>query len=238
MTPHNKAKKDDVAPVVIMCGDPLRAKWIAENSLQDAKLINDVRGMLGFTGVYGNKRITVMGHGMGIPSMGIYSYELFNFYDVETIIRVGSAGSYIKEINVGDVVIAKDAASYSTYASEIGLETSEGLNILPATAELVDLAQAEAKLSARSVGLCRAYSSDAFYNKYTLEENIKRSGNSSVVEMEAFALYANAIKLNKKSLTLLTCSDSFITHEELSANDRQTQFTDMVKLALDMAATI
>jgi purine-nucleoside phosphorylase len=236
MTPHNRAKKEDVAKVVLMPGDPLRAKWISETFLQDAKLINDVRGMFGFTGTYKGKKITVMAHGMGIPSIGIYSYELFKFYEVDTIIRIGSAGSYVKEINVGDVIIAKDASAYSTYAEDIGLDVKD--HILAASEDLVELAVKTAQESHINASLCRAFSSDTFYSKYTLEESIKRSQGASVVEMEGFALYANAIKLQKKALMLLTCSDSFITKEELSIEERQTKFKDMVTLAFDIADKI
>jgi purine-nucleoside phosphorylase len=236
VTPHNNAKKEDVATVAVMPGDPLRAKWIAETFLKDAALINEVRGMLGFTGTYNGKRITVMGHGMGIPSAGIYTYELFKLYDVDAIIRVGSAGSYVKEINVGDVVIAVDASSYSSYAGDLGVEVKG--NVLPASEELVSLARETAKALRIDARECRAFSSDTFYSKYSLEERIKQSHGASVVEMEAFAIYANAIKLQKKALALLSCSDSFITGAALSADDRQRKLSDMITLALNIAIKI
>lgn len=236
MTPHNKAQKEEVAKVAIMPGDPLRAKWIAEGFLEKVKLINDVRGMFGYTGIYNGKRLTVMGHGMGIPSAGIYTYELFKFYEVDAIIRVGSAGSYVKEINTGDIVIALDASSYSSYAGDIGVGAVG--NVLPASAELIVLARETAKELNIRVRECRAHTSDTFYNKYSLEENIKHSIGASVVEMEAFAIYANAIKLQKKALALLSCSDSLLTGEALSSDDRQNKFKDMIMLALNTAIKI
>jgi purine-nucleoside phosphorylase len=216
-----------------MPGDPLRAKWISETFLKDAFLVNDVRGMLAYTGFFNNKKITVMGHGMGIPSMGIYSYELYKFYDVDTILRIGSAGGYAKNVHIGDVLIAKDTLSYSLYADDIGVDVKD--NILLATDSLVKLAELTAKELSVKINACRVFCSDSFYNKYTLEENIKRSNNASAVEMESFALYANALKLNKKALTLLTCSDSFVNEGNMTTAERQNSFNDMVNLALNIA---
>jgi len=234
MTPHNSAKKEDVAPAVLMCGDPLRAKWLSENYFENSKLINEVRGMFAYTGTYKGKRLTVMGHGMGIPSMAIYSWELFKFYGAEFIIRMGTTGSYSKDINVGNLVIAKDVFSYSNYASEIGLDVHD--HIIETDTKLVQLARDTAKKLNLNAHVCRVFSSDSFYNKYTLEENIARSGNSEVVEMEAFALYANANKLGKKALALLTCSDSLVVPGvELSPEERQRKLSDMALLALNIA---
>ncbi|GMO14665.1 MAG: purine-nucleoside phosphorylase [Termitinemataceae bacterium] len=232
MTPHNKAKKDEIAPVAIMPGDPLRAQWIAKNNLEDARLVNDVRGIFAYTGAHNGKLFTVMAHGMGIPSIGIYTWELFKFYEVKTIIRVGSAGSYSKQIKVGDVIIAKDAASFSPYASDIGVPAPEG--ILAATPLLVERACQNAERLGISAHCCRVFSSDSFYNKYSVEENIKRSHGAEAVEMEAFGLYANAQALGKNALTLLTCSDSLVTGESMSAEARQTSFSGMVKLAFEI----
>jgi purine-nucleoside phosphorylase len=232
-TPHNRAKENDFAKTVLMPGDPLRAKWISETFLKDAKLINDVRGMLGFTGLYKDKKVSVMGHGMGIASIGIYSYELFKFYGVETILRVGSAGAYSEKIKVGDIIIAESAFSFSTYADEVGVEVKN--NTLNATPSLVNLTKETAKELGLSFFEGKVYSSDAFYNKYTLQENIQRTQGCAAVEMEAFALYANAIKLSKQALTILTCSDSLVTGDSLSAEDRQTSFSAMIKLALAVA---
>lgn len=233
MTPHNKAKKDDIAPVVIMPGDPLRAKWIAETRLENPRLVNDVRGMLAFTGTYKNMPLTVMAHGMGVPSIGIYTWELFKFYDVKTIIRIGSAGSYSKEIHVGEVIIAEDVSSFSTFAEDVGVSAPGG--ILGATPALVSLAQETASTLKLKAHTCRVFCSDTFYSKYTLEENIRRSQDAKAVEMEGFALYANAKALNKQALVLLTCSDSLVTGEEMSADERQTRFGDMVGLSFEIA---
>lgn len=242
MTPHNKAKREDIAEVTIMPGDPLRAKWIAENFLENARLVNDVRGMFAFTGSYKGKQVTVMAHGMGIPSIGIYTWELFKFYDVKTIIRAGSAGSYSKDIKLGDVIIAKDAASFSSYAEEIGVDASDGADnrcgILAASKELVESAEKCAAGFGISAQSCRVFSSDCFYNKYSLEENIKRAHGAKAVEMEAFGLYANAIKLKKNAVTLLTCSDSIVTGEAMSAEERQNSFSGMIKLALELTKNI
>ena len=235
-TPHNEAEKGQIAKVVLMPGDPLRAKWIAENFLQDAELVNKVRGIYAYTGYYNGKRISVMAHGMGIPSVGIYSYELFKFYDVETIIRVGSTGSLKKEVNLGDVFIASSSTSFSNYADEIGVEVKN--NTLYPTKEILDLAIHTAKEQNIDFYIGNVASADAFYNKYTPEEFSEKYNNALVVEMEAFGLYANAIKTNKKALTLLTCSDSLVANEEMTPSDRQTSFNKMIKLALSVAEKI
>jgi purine-nucleoside phosphorylase len=229
MTPHNRAKKQDIAKTVIMPGDPLRAKWIANKFLSKAKLVNNIRGMLAFTGLYKNKKITVMGHGMGIPSIGIYSFELYKFYDVSVIIRAGSCGAYQSDIDLGDVLIAKEASSFSIYPKEIGLNLKN--NILEASPKLIRTASLTAEELNIKNRICRIFSSDSFYNQYSLKENIKRSGNASAVEMEAFGLYANALKLKKQALAILTCCDSLVTKEEMSAKEREPTFTDMVRLA-------
>ncbi|WP_391592020.1 Purine nucleoside phosphorylase [[Mycoplasma] cavipharyngis] len=237
MTPHIKAKKSDFAKVVLMPGDPLRAKWIADNFLTDVVQINDVRGMLGFTGKYQNKRISVMGHGMGNPSMGIYSYELFNpeMFDVDTIIRVGSCGSLDLNFKLNDVIIADQTYSESSYAKGIGITTDHG--VLLASSSLVTLAQAKAKNLNIATKTARSYASDVFYNVENYQQTVTRT-KAAVVEMEAFALYANAIKFNKQALVLLTVSDSLITHESMSADQRQTGFKNMIQLGLDMAVEL
>jgi purine-nucleoside phosphorylase len=233
MTPHNKAKKEDVAKTVIMPGDPLRAKWISENFMENPKLINDVRGMFAYTGKYKDKDVTVMAHGMGIPSIGIYSYELYHFYDVNSIIRIGSAGALSKDINVGDVIITKDVTSFSNYAEDLGIDVQN--RTLAGTQELTDLAIETARELNINAEICRVFCSDSFYNKYSLEESIKRSQNAKAVEMEGFALFANALHLKKKALMLLTCSDSLVTGESMNADERQTKFANMVKLGFETA---
>lgn len=233
MTAHNNAKKGEISKIVLMPGDPLRAKWIAENFLINAKLVNEVRGMLAYSGTYKNKNISVMGHGMGIPSIGIYSCELFDVYDVDVIIRVGSAGSYVKNINIGDLVLAKDCYSESTFAENIGIKSVN--NKLSATKEICDLIIETSKEINVDLTVATVHSSDVFYgSKFCVDELIQRS-KSDVVEMESFGLYANAIKLNKKAATLLTCSDSLVTHEAMTANERQVSFKKMIVLALETA---
>ena len=236
MTPHNSAKKEDIAKIVLMPGDPLRAKWMAENFLTNPKLVNEVRGMLAFTGEYNNKKITIMGHGMGIASVGIYSYELFHFYDVDVIIRVGSAGSYSKDINVGDLILTKEAYSESSFASLIGVNTTN--NVIEGNVWLNNLIKKTAAENNIALKEARIHSSDIFYGSKRSLEEIIADTKAQAVEMEAFALFANATKLNKKAATLLTCSDSLVTHEAMSAQDRQTKFVNMVNLALKTALKI
>lgn len=231
MTPHISSKKNEIAKIVIMPGDPLRAKWIAENFLKDIVEVNSVRGMLAYTGTYKDKKVTIMGHGMGIPSIGIYSFELFKFYDVDLIIRVGSAGTYVKDIKLGDVLIVENAYSDSTYAEIIGLDVKN--KMIPANKEMVDLAYETSKQSGIEAKKVNCHSADVFYSNFTHEEWVKKS-NSKVVEMESFGLFANSIVLNKKSLCLLTCSDSLVTHESMPPEERQMGFSKMVKLSLDI----
>ena len=232
MTPHIKAKKTDFAKVVLMPGDPLRAKWIAENFLEDAQQINDIRGMLAFTGKYKGKKVSIMGHGMGIPSIGIYSYELFKFFNVETIIRIGSAGAYKREVQVGSVALVKEAISESTFADLLNVKTDN--NVLYPSKEINEVIQNTAKELSINLLNPRIHSSDIFYGVRSVDQIVEKT-NADLVEMESFALFANAKLLNKKAACLLTCSDSLVTHEAMSAEDRQTKFVDMVKLALESA---
>ena len=231
MTAHNRAKFGEIAKVVLMPGDPLRAKWIAETFLEDVTLVNDVRGMFCFTGTYKGKTISVMAHGMGIPSIGIYSYELFKFYDVDTIIRIGSTGSYVPEVNVNDVILVDESYSESTYASVMGVTNDP---VLHASKDINDVIAATAKELNHSLKVGRCHSSDVFYSNKQLNELVE-STKSICVEMESFGLFANAIYLNKKAATLLTCSDSLVTGESLDPEARQTTFKNMVVLALESA---
>ena len=237
MTPHISAKKGEIAKTVLMPGDPLRAKFIAENFLEDYKLVNEVRGMLAYTGTYKGKDVTVMGHGMGNPSIGIYSYELYKFYDVENIIRVGSCGSYLESINVGEVIVANQATSDSTFADLINIELVN--NSLSASEELLKTCVEVSEELKIKLHIGKVNSSDVFYSdenspKSKLNDEIKK-GNILAVEMEAFALYANAIKLNKNALCILTVSDSLVNHESLSSEDRRTTFKNMMILGLETA---
>jgi purine-nucleoside phosphorylase len=237
MTPHISAKKGEIAKTVLMPGDPLRAKFIAENFLEDYKLVNEVRGMLAYTGTYKGKDVTVMGHGMGNPSIGIYSYELYKFYDVENIIRIGSCGSYLESINVGEVIVANQATSDSTFADLINVELVN--NSLSASEELLKTCVKVSEELKIKLHIGKVNSSDVFYSdenspKSKLNDEIKK-GNILAVEMEAFALYANAIKLNKNALCILTVSDSLVNHESLSSEDRRTTFKNMMILGLETA---
>ncbi|MDE5617380.1 MAG: purine-nucleoside phosphorylase [Ureaplasma sp.] len=233
MTPHNNARKEDIAKVVLMPGDPLRAKWIAENFLENAKCVQDVRGMFAFTGTYKNKRITIMAHGMGIPSIGIYSYELFKFYDVDTIIRIGSTGSYSQEVKVNDVVLVDEAFSESTYANLLNLEVKNQVIDAPSK-DLNKIIEETAKELNINLIVGRCHSSDVFYRQISLDELVKTT-KSICVEMEAFALFANAKILNKNAATILTCSDSLVTGESLDPELRQKSFKKMVLIALESA---
>ena len=232
MTPHNSAKYGEIAKIVLMPGDPLRAKWIAENFLTNPVLVNQVRGMYCYTGQYKDMTISIMAHGMGIPSIGIYSYELFKFYDVDTIIRIGSTGSYSNELLVNDVVLVSEAYSESTYADLLNIETNS--HVLQPTKEVNETILNVAKQEGINLKFGRCHSSDVFYRNIPLQELVNQT-KAICVEMEAFALFANAKLLNKQAATILTCSDSLVTGESLDANSRQTTFKKMVLLALNSA---
>jgi purine-nucleoside phosphorylase len=192
--------------------------------------------MLGFTGTYKGKKITVMGHGMGMPSIGIYSYELFHFYKVKNIIRIGSCGSLDKNINLGDVIICNEAFSTSPYAEDMGVSV-KNKTLKPSAALLKKCKAVAHKFNIKNCVESKVLCEDAFYNKYTVAQKVQRSRGGKVVEMEAFALYANAIKTKANALCLLTVSDSLVTHKSMSPEQRQTTFKDMVTLALETAIT-
>ena len=233
MTVHNEAKKEDIAKTVLMPGDPMRAKMIAEKYLDDYKLVNSVRGMYAYTGFYKGKRITVMASGMGIPSIGIYSYELYKFYDVDNIIRVGSCGTYTKSLNLYDIVVANDAYSESTYAKDYGYDN----DIMKCSDELYNSFKNTANKNNIKVTSVRAHSSDSFYADINIDDLVNNKG-CSVVEMETFGLYFNAKYLNKKALTICTVSDNLITKEKATTEERQNSFTKMIELALDFAINL
>ena len=233
-TPHISAEKGAFAKTILMPGDPLRAKFIAETFLTDPQLVTSVRNVLGYTGTYKGKPISVMASGMGMPSIGIYSYELFKFYDVENIIRIGSAGSYRDWLNVMDVTLAERAVSASTFAQVQGGVT--GKSIKP-SAELNAAIQRKAKELGIDLKMSVVHSSDVFYSdpsQGTWQDIAERTG-SDCVEMESFALFHNANMLGKRAACLLTISDSFVSHVELTAEERQNSFTEMMKLALETA---
>lgn len=228
MTPHNQAKKEDIAKTVLMPGDPLRAKYIAEKYLEDYKLVNSVRNILAYTGYYKGKKITVMASGMGMPSMGIYSYELYKFYDVDNIIRIGSAGAYSKEINLYDVVLVTESYSMSSYAKVQGYDN----NVIESSSYINNKIREVAIKTNKKIIEGRVHSSDVFY----IDQDIKDFYNNKkclCTEMESFSLLYNALKLNKRAACLLTISDNLETHEETSSEERQTSFNKMIELALD-----
>ena len=231
-TPHNMANIGDIAKVVLMPGDPLRAKYIAETYLDDVVQFNNVRNMFGYTGTYKGKNVSVMGSGMGMPSIGIYSFELFSQYGVEAIIRIGSAGSYREDYEIYDVVLASGAYSESNYAKVL---TGNEASITYPSAELNDLIKATAEELDLDLKEGVIHSSDIFYH---IDEAYKKGiedNNCVAVEMESFALFENAKALNKKAACLLTISDSLVTHEETTAEERQTSFNKMITIALESA---
>lgn len=231
-TPHIGAKLGEIAKTVLMPGDPLRAKFIAENFLEGAAEFNSVRNMFGYTGNYKGKRVSVMGGGMGMPSIGIYSYELFNFYEVDNIIRIGTAGSLKENVKLRDVVIALGASTNSNYALQYCLP---GTFAPIASYDLVKAAVEAAKENNINAVIGNILSSDTFYSADKTALDKWRSMGILAVEMEAAALYMNAAKADKNALCLLTISDCPLTGESLSAEDRQISFTDMMKIALEIA---
>ena len=231
-TAHNNAKANDFAKTVLMPGDPLRAKYIAETYLENPRQVTAVRNMFGYTGTYKGKEISVMGGGMGMPSIGIYSYELFNFYGVDQIIRIGSAGALQDHIKVMDVVIGMGACTDSNYAYQYGLP---GTFAPIADYELMNKAIETAKRQGTNVVVGNVVSSDVFYNADPTVNDRWRSMGVLAVEMEAAALYMNAAKAGKKALCMLTISDHLYTNEFLSAEDRQLGFGKMMEIALELA---
>ena len=229
-TPHIGAKLGDIAETVIMAGDPLRVKFMAETFLDDPVQFNNVRGMLGYTGSYKGKRVSVMGHGMGMPSIGIYTYELFNFYGVKTIIRVGSAGSIQHDLHVGDLVVAMGACTNSNYVSQYELPGSY--------APIADFG-----LVRRAVDTCErlgyhykvgnVFSSDTFYSENAHNDKWINMGVLAV-EMEIAALYMNAARSGNRALGICTISDHILTGEVTTAEERQTTFTHMMDVAFSL----
>ena len=231
-TPHNGAVEGDFAKTVLMPGDPLRAKFIADNYLEDVREVTSVRNMLGFTGTYKGKEVSVMGGGMGMPSIGIYSYELFNFYGVDNIIRIGSAGGLQEDVKLKDVVIGMGACTDSNYAGQFELP---GTYAPIADFGLLRKAVEAAEKLGVNVVVGNVLSSDHFYNLYTDANDRWRGMGVLAIEMEAAALYMNAVKAGKKALCILTISDHLYTGEELPAEERQTGFRQMMEVALETA---
>ena len=233
-TPHNGAENGAFAKTVLMPGDPLRAKFIAENFLENPKLVTSVRNVLGYTGTYNGKEVSVMASGMGMPSIGIYSFELFTQYGVETIIRVGSAGAYTEDLDIYDVVLAESAYSESSYAkTQNGCED----DVMYPSKEVNDNILAAAEKLGIPCKEARIHSSDVFYqdaNRGSFTRYPENFG-AKCVEMESFALFHNANVLGKKAACILTISDSLVTHQETSSDERQNAFTSMMKIALEAA---
>jgi purine-nucleoside phosphorylase len=230
-TPHNAAIAGQIAPTVIMPGDPLRAKFIAETYLESPHCYNTVRGMLGYTGRYKGREVSVQGSGMGIPSMGIYAYELYHFYGVERIIRVGSAGGLSKDIGLRDIVAAVSASTNSNFAAQYGLSGS----IAPtAHYDLLSRAMAVGQEMGIKLHAGNVYTSDVFYDRPEVLKQWADMG-ALAVEMEAAGLYLTAMAAQKEALALLTISDLPLAGQGLSAEDRQTTFTQMMEIALSLA---
>ncbi len=236
-TPHNEASKGDFAKTVLMPGDPLRAKFVADNFLEDAKLVNTVRNCFGYTGTYKGVPVSVMASGMGMPSIGIYSYELYTEYGVENIIRIGSAGSYSPDYNVLDVVLSECAVSDSSYAKY--MSDCDDRVMYPSKV-INDVVMEKAKEFGIDCKLGKVHSADQFYTGPEMGgwQGVAARCQADVVEMESFALFHNANVLGKKATCLLTVSDSFVTAVEIPAEERQTSFKEMMKLALETAIVL
>ena len=231
-TPHIESKKEDIAKVVLMPGDPLRAKFIAENFLENYRQINSVRNCFGYTGTYKGHEVTVFASGMGMPSMGIYSYELFKFYDVDTIIRIGSAGSYTEDLDLYEVLLVEGAYSESTFAKTQGNETR---NILYSNKEVNNKIEEKANELNIKINKGIVHSSDVFYKENENFRELNQNYGCVAVEMETFALLHNANVLNKKASAIVTISDNLVTHKETTSEERQNSFTNMMKIALETA---
>ena len=230
-TPHITAEYGKIAKKVLMPGGPLRAKFIAEEYLQEVECFNTVRNMFGYTGIYKGKEVSVMGSGMGMPSIGIYSYELYKFYDVDSIIRIGSAGAFRDDVHVMDVVIAMGACTNSNFASQYKLN---GTYAPIASYDLLSRAVEVANSQNKKVVVGNVLSSDTFYNDDDDASFSWKKMGVVCVEMEAAALYMNAARLNKKALAMFTISDHIYLDEVLTAQQRQLGFSNMIEIALEM----
>ena len=235
MTPHNEAKYGEIAKNVLMPGDPLRAKYIAETFLENVVQYNNVRGMLGFTGTYKGKKVSVQGTGMGVPSIGIYAHELIAEFGVKNLIRIGTAGSYQENVKIRDVVLAMSASTDSA----INKLRFNGADYAPtANAEMLFKAHEIAKQKGLNVKAGNVFTSDTFYGDDPNAWKKWAKFGVLCVEMETAQLYTTAAKLGANALTLLTISDSFITHEVTSAEERQTTFNEMIEVALETAISL
>ena len=239
MTPHNEAKKEDIEKIVIMPGDPLRAKYIAENFLENYRLVNSVRGMYAYSGEYKGKKITVMAHGMGIPSMGIYSYELYKIYDVECIIRIGSCGAYSKDLNLFDIILSENCYSESNFALTLN---NENCHIVESSSEINEIIKETAKENNIKIYSGNTVCTDCFdfymtdLNKFLAR--IPEGFNPLSAEMESFALFYTAKMLNKKASCIMSVVDSKYIDNKATPEERETGLNNMIKLALDSACKI
>lgn len=229
MTPHIEAKKEEIVKTVIMPGDPLRAKFIAETYLEDAKLVNQVRGMYAYTGKYKGKQITVMASGMGMPSIGIYSYELFKFYDVDLIIRIGTCGAYTDKIKLYDVILAQSVYTDSSFAK---VQNGSEYNVLDSSQEINEKIKETALKNNINLIVGKIHSSDVFYSDFDVTKLYQEKG-CLAAEMESFALYHNAKITGKKAVCLLTVSNNIVTKEETTSEERQKSLKEMIELALN-----
>lgn len=235
MTPHNEAKKEDIAKIVIMPGDPKRATYIAEHYLTDIELVNKVRGCFAYTGNYMGKRITVMASGMGMPSMGIYSYELFKFYDVDVIIRVGSMGAFDESLDLYDVVLVEESCSESSYARN---QDGNMDNVILSDYDLNMTIRQTAKEMGKDITLGRIYSTDVFYQVDPKVEYRNKILGCLGTEMETFSLFHNAKHLGKRATAILTVSDHLRTGKETTPEERETAFHNMMEIALNSTLVI
>ena len=237
MTPHNEAKKGDIARTVIMPGDPLRAKYIAENFLENYRLVNDVRNMYAYTGYYKGTRVTVMASGMGFPSIGIYSYELYKFYDVDNIIRVGSCGAYTPTLKLYDLILVDNSYSESNYAL---VQSNYESHNIKASRWINEIIEDKANELGYNLNVGTVNSTDVFYNENPNLDVSKlyEENGCLAVEMESFALYNNAQLLGKNASCILTVSDNVITKQETTSEEREKSFNNMIKLALESVVEI
>lgn len=231
-TPHNSAVKGDIAETILLPGDPLRAKFIADTFLEDAVQFNTVRNMLGYTGTYKGKRISVMGTGMGVPSIGIYSYELIHFYGVKNLIRVGSCGAFQEDLKLFDVILGMGACTNSSYAHQYNLP---GTYSAIASWELLNKAKLAADEKGIPIRVGNILTSDTFYSSDETAVKKWTDMNVLAVEMEAYALYCNAAAAGVNALVILTVSDSIINKQETTPEEREKSFTRMMEIALELA---
>ena len=239
MTLHNEAKKEDIAKIVIMPGDPLRAKYIAENFLENYKLVNSIRNMYAYTGFYKGKRITVMASGMGMPSMGIYSYELYKFYNVDTIIRIGSCGTFDPKVKVLDTILVEKSYTEGNFSLAMNNKTCKIASASNEISTIIeDVANKENIPLVKGTILCNEYFDPYMENIQILFDRLPKEEKILGSEMESFALYYTAKVLNKNACCLLSVVDSIFENKSLTPEERQTSLNSMIKLALDSSMSI